>query len=148
MKKFLLSLFLLSFLSTLIAQELIPELFGEWHGKGKIIVTWCNQKTLDFDIKISEDGTVTGKIGDAEIYDAKAEHRSAIMEALGNHEFIINGKLKGKIVEKENIERDGFKFMFDYKDEQLKGGFHSSGSKFGGKEKMVLTVVDIVLRKK
>ena len=138
---------LLLFASIIFAQNFEKTLVGKWHGKGKIIVTWCERDSLNFDINIAKDGKVTGKIGDAEIKNAVLEKRSPVMEALGNGEYIIRGELEGAIVKDEKISREGFTLMFDYENGKLAGGFHTTGSKFGGKEKMVLTVSGVKLEK-
>jgi hypothetical protein len=148
MKKLFFFLFFTAFFTSISAQSVNQDLIGEWVGKGDIIVTWCELDSLSFDIKIAKDNSVSGKIGDAEIYDAKLEKRSAIMEALGNGEYIIEGKLKGAIVKDEKISRESFLIMFNLENGVIKGGMHTSGSKFGGKEKMVLTVSPLILKKK
>ena len=147
MKKifFLLSALLLA--NFLSAQKIDSELSGNWQGKGKIIVSWAKNKTLDFNIVIGENGKVTGKIGDAEIGEARLEKRSSLMKALGNGDYIISGKLKGALVENGKIEREGFILMFSLSEGKITGEFHSSGSKFGGKDEMVMTVTDVILQK-
>ncbi len=47
------------------------RLVGHWAGKGQIIVQWCAQDSLSFDLTIHPDGLVTGKIGDASITQGK-----------------------------------------------------------------------------
>jgi hypothetical protein len=148
MKKLIFILSFLSFFLTSKAQPINKQLIGKWEGKGKIIVTWCDLDSLKYSLLIHEDNSITGKIGDAIVYNAVVEKRSPIMTALGNGEYIIEGKLKGNIIEDEKIFRDGFIFMFSLKENKLVGGFHSSGWKIGGKEKMKLTVTDISLKKK
>lgn len=147
MKKIIFIALLLFTFFSLRAQNIDDKITGNWSGKGKIIVTWCKQDSLSFDIKIESDGKVFGKIGDAEITDGKIEKRSAIMKALGNGDYIITGKLNGKLAAKENIERDSFILMFSKEGNFLRGGFHTSGSKFGGKDEMVLTVSPLELKK-
>ena len=149
MKKVLyfLSFFLLLTPST-FSQTINAELIGKWEGKGDIIVTWCNLDSLSFKLTIDSTGTVKGMIGDARIAEgAKVEKRSTVMKLLGNGEYIIKGKLVGYLVEKEKIARKGFTLMFSLKNGEINGGMHSTGWKFGGKDKMVLTVSPLHLKK-
>ena len=44
---------------------------GTWKGEGKIIVTWCEQKQLPFELQIDMDGNVSGKIGNSHIRHGK-----------------------------------------------------------------------------
>jgi hypothetical protein len=72
----------------------------------------------------------------------------AILRMLGNSRYIIDLELSGPLVEEEQITRSGGKLLLDFENDAFSGGFHSSGSKFGGKEKMVMTVVDLKLKKR
>ena len=53
-------------LSILNAGEIPDSLMaGQWIGQSMIIVTWCEQEYLDIDLKIDENGQVSGVVGDA-----------------------------------------------------------------------------------
>ena len=118
----------------------IKELNGHFIGDAKIIVNWCNLDSLAFDISIDSLGNVTGKIGDAKIIQGKVKTNS-----FGSTKYIIEAELDGFIIEKEGIKRKSIKIPFDYVGKKLIGGFGTSGSKFGGKEKMILSGTDLVL---
>ncbi len=142
MKKYFLLFFIMFLFVILFAND---NIYKNWIGKGKIIVSWCEQEYLHFNITINKDNIVEGTIGDAEIINAKVSKRNFIMRLFGNGKYIIKGDLKGDIVKKEQIQRKSFQFMFSMKNGKIDGGMHTSGSKVGGKEKMKLTVTDIIL---
>ncbi len=140
-----LCLILLSFPS--FSQDFPHEIYGNWKGNGRIVVNWTEARYLNYDININEDNSVTGNVGDAEIINGIMEPRSTIMKWLGNGDYIISGKLKSDILRSEKVVRQSFNFMFILQNNKLLGGMHTSGSMFGGKEKMVLTIFEIILNK-
>ena len=117
----------------------IEDFIGTWKGEGKIIVTWCEQKQLAIELQIDSDGNVSGKIGDAHIRHGKIRLNNIIYRWLGNKKYIINTKLLNYLIKKEKIKRDSIRIFLDFKKPFLTGGFHTSGSKFGGKEKMIVS---------
>lgn len=129
-------------------QHTTQTLTGEWQGEGRIIVTWSQQKTLSFDLSIDEKGSVTGQIGDAVVRDARLTRRSWLMRKLGNGEYLIRGRLDGELIAAEKIRRDSFWLMLSQSDNRLTGGLNSSGWKWGGREKMILTVTEIILHRR
>ena len=117
--------------------ELPPSgMTGNWQGKGKIIVSWCEQDSLSFYLTITSDGKVSGKIGDAVIKNGQLKKNSLILRWLGNSEYIIEADLEGSIVKTENITRESIKLIVDFEDNCIVGDFRTSGGKFGGKDKM------------
>lgn len=120
---------------------------GTWKGEGTIIVTWCAQKQMPFELNIDEHGTVSGTIGDATIQYGTMELNNILYRWLGNREYIIDAELSGYLIEKENIKRDSIRIFLDFEKPFLSGGFHSSGSTFGGKEEMVLSGSSVKLVK-
>jgi hypothetical protein len=123
------------------------ELIGTWKGEGRIIVAWCQQKHFSFELQIGANGIVSGKIGDAQIRNGRMKRNNFLFRWLGNAEFIIDATLSSYIIEKENIWRESIRIFLDYEMPFLTGGFHTSGSKFGGKEKMILSGTGIKLTK-
>ncbi len=123
------------------------KLAGRWQGAGKIIVTWCQQDSLPVTLTIRPDGKVSGTIGDATIREGEIKPNSWFLRLLGNPDYVIYCKLEGALIAREQIRREAIKLLVDYKAGKLVGGFHSSGLKFGGKEKMMLSGSDLVLRK-
>ena len=133
------SVFMLFILSCVSVQP-TNEVVGHYEGNAKIIVDWCNLDSLAFDLTIDDLGNVTGNIGDAIIIQGKIKANT-----YGSTKFIIDAKLEGSIIEKEEIKRESIKIPFDLIDGNIVGGFGTSGSKFGGKEKMILSGSDLVL---
>ena len=126
-----------------------PGMAGRWEANGKIIVTWCKQKDLPLSLNIADDGTVTGKIGDAELVEGKLKrNRGSIGKRLKiKTDFIITGKLKGDIVKSEGIGRTGVDIPLNFDGKKFSGGLHTTGRKFGGKTAMKLSAGDIVLKR-
>ena len=120
---------------------------GTWKGEGKIIVTWCEQKQLLFELHIDVDGNVSGLIGDAHIRHGKIKLNNIIYRWLGNKKYIINAELSNYLIKKEKIIRESIRIFLDFKKPFFTGGFHTSGSKFGGKEKMILSGISVNLVK-
>jgi hypothetical protein len=119
--------------------------FGSWRGEGEIIVAWCEQKQLSFELQIDANGIVSGKVGNAQIRSGRLRRNNFLFRWLGNAEFIIDAKLSNHIIEKENIQRESIRIFLDYRKPFFTGGFHTSGSKFGGNEKMMLSGIGIRL---
>ncbi|MCK4261743.1 hypothetical protein KAX00_01410 [bacterium] len=132
------------------AEGVSYEVAGTWEGKALIIVSWCSQKELDVLVKINPDGAVTGKVGDAKLSDGLFKRNRGWLGRKLNikSDYIIVGKLEGAIVQKEGIIRKGVKMPINIKDGKLVGGLHTSGSKFGGKERMILTAFDMSLSRR
>ena len=125
----------------------IEDFIGVWKGEGRIIVAWCKQKQLSFELQINMNGNVSGKIGNAQIRHGKIRLNNIIYRWLGNHKFIIDAKLANYLVEKEKIKRESIRVFLDFENPFLVGGFHTSGSKFGGKEKMIFSGTGLKLVK-
>ncbi len=128
-------------------QAVGAELTGHWVGEGRIIVTWCEQKRLPYDLTIDAAGNVTGRIGDATLKNARLSRRTALMKELGNRTWLICGKLDGAIVASEEISREKLWLMFDPKGGHLEGSMNTSGPHIGGKGTMYMTVTGIVLNR-
>ena len=148
-KKTMFMLLFFHLLSILNAGEIPdPLMAGQWMGQSKIIVSWCEQEYLDFDLNIDENGRVSGIAGDAIIVEGKIKNNSWILRLLGNTDYILDAKLDGPIIKTENIHRERIKLLLDFNGESFKGEFRSSSSKFGGKENMQMAGVKLLLTKK
>ncbi len=120
---------------------------GIWKGEGRIIVAWCEQKQLSFELQIDMNGDVSGKIGNAQIRHGRIRLNNIIYRWLGNRKYIIDAKLTNYLVEKEKIKRESIRIFLDYEKPFWVGGFHTSGSKFGGKEEMIVSGTGLKLVK-
>lgn len=115
---------------------------GHFSGKADIIVSWCKTKSLFFDINIDESGFVNGKIGDAKITKGKLKTNS-----FSSEKYIIEADLNGFLLENEKIKRKLIKIPFNFSNGKIKGGFATNGSKFGGKDKMIMSGTNLILLK-
>ena len=123
------------------------DFIGTWKGEGRIIVAWCEQKQLSFEFQIDINGNVLGKIGDAQILNGKIRLNNIVYRWLGNRKYIIDAKLTNYLIKKEKIRRESIRVFLDFENPFFVGGFHTSGSKFGGKEKMILSGTNVKLVK-
>lgn len=130
-----------------VGEPVRKEFVGSWRGEGRIIVTWSRQKQLSFVLQIDSHGNVRGNIGNARIHGGKIRLNNLFYRLLGNRNYIIDAKLTDYIVESEKITRESIRIFLDYENNFLVGGFHTSGSKRGGKEKMILSGTGIKLIK-
>ncbi len=69
------------------------------------------------------------------------------MRMLGNGTYWIKGELGGDLVAAEGIRREKILLFPEFVVGAIEGSLNTSGSKFGGKEKMYMTVTDIVLNR-
>ncbi|NOX38849.1 MAG: hypothetical protein GXO78_15060 [Calditrichaeota bacterium] len=123
------------------------ELAGHWQGKGEIIVSWCQQDSLPFDLYIQADGTVSGRIGDAVIRDGALRWNRWWLRLLGNPDYVIHVHLEGPLVKDEGIVRKELNVLIDHSNDVLTGGFHSSGKKWGGRGRMKLSGSGVMLHR-
>ena len=118
------------------------ELKGHFSGKAEIIVSWCKLDSLAFDLFIDDSDIVSGSVGDAKIIKGKVKKNT-----FGSTKYIIEAELDGYIVKKENIKRKSIKIPFNYIENELIGGFGTSGTKFGEKDKMIMSGMNMILMK-
>lgn len=122
---------------------------GQWEGSTHVIVAWCKQKELAVSLHVSADGSVTGKVGDAELTNAQIKRKRHWFgqERHGRTTHIIKGDLKGPIVAAEGISRQEVFIHVSIEEASLSGSLATSGSKFGGKDSMILTTTSLRLVK-
>ncbi|MHC4638052.1 MAG: Clp protease N-terminal domain-containing protein, partial [Planctomycetota bacterium] len=125
------------------------EYIGHWKGQAKIIVNWTKQKNLPIDIEIHSDGTVEGKVGDAELVNGRLVKKSWVYTKVFQHEnpYRIEGDLQGEIIKSENIQRDSVLISLRVEDGKIDGGLSTSGTKTGNKKNMKLSAMDVSLIK-
>jgi hypothetical protein len=128
-------------------QVVTPNMVGHWEGNGRIIVTWCRQTSLPVTLNVAANGTVTGKIGDANLANGHLKRNRGWVGRKLNFktDYIITGNLTGPIVAAENIVRSGVKMPLNFSSGNFNGGIHTSGFKFGGKERMILSATFLKL---
>lgn len=136
-------------LSLAISAQVDPAFAGRWHGSAEIVVTWTTQRMLEVDIVIDTAGRVTGVVGDARIIDGHMlPNRGALARWFGwRSDYIITGTLEGAIIAAEGVVRSGVRIPFNVVADRLEGGVHTTGSKTGGQENMMLSARGLVLRR-
>jgi hypothetical protein len=124
-----------------------PAFVGTWNGSAEIVVNWTQQRTLPVEVTIAADGTVTGKVGDAEIVDGRfRRNRGPIGRALHlGTDTIITGRLRGAVIASEDIARDSFTMPLNWRDGAFAGGVHAGRNKVGGRETMMLSATHMRL---
>jgi hypothetical protein len=129
------------------SNEFAPATVGHWEGTARIIVTWAKQTQLHVTLKIEADGKVTGRVGDANLTNARLKkNRGWIGQNLKvKTDYIVVGELKGPIVAAEGISRSRIKISLNLSAGALAGGIHTSGAKFGGKDQMILSASNLRL---
>jgi len=141
--RFTAALTLLLATSTSLATDTVvtPAMVRHWEGNARIIVSWCKQTNLPISLGIHSDGSVTGIIGDAVLSQGRLQrNRGWLGRKLHlKTDYIIIGDLAGSIVAAEGITRSGVKMPLNFSGGTFVGGLHTSGSKFGGKDRMILS---------
>jgi len=104
---------------------------GRWEGKAQIAANWCKQRQLTVVVDIHPDGSVTGKVGDATLANARlAANRGWLGRALRLFsDYLIQGDLDGPLVAADKITRAGVSIPLDVDGDSFVGAVHSSGSK-------------------
>jgi hypothetical protein len=128
----------------------MPEMVGRWDGNAKIVVSWCQQRVLPVSITLHANGSVTGRVGDAELTNGRfARNRGWLGRKLDvATDYIVKGDLKGAVVAAEEISRGGVTMPLNFADGGFTGGVHTTGSKFGGKDSMILSASTLKLVKR
>jgi len=119
--------------STIYAEDdpIAKPFAGHWEGSAQIAANWCKQRQLAVAIDIHPDGSVTGKIGDATLANARfSSNRGWLGRALNLFsDYIVRGDLNGPIVAADRITRAGVTIPLDVDGDSFVGAVHSSGSK-------------------
>ena len=126
-----------------------PKTVGHWKGNARVVVIWSQQTNLCITLNIREDATVTGKVGDALLINGRLKkNRGWISQNLKvKTDYIVVGDLQGAIVAAEGITRARVKIPLNLSGETLIGGLHTCGSKFGGKDQMILSAAGLRLNR-
>jgi hypothetical protein len=138
--------------SVLCAAESVVKtsMVGHWDGSARIIVSWCTQQMLPVALDLHADGTVTGKVGDADLTNGRFSRNRGWLGRKLNFatDYIVRGDLNGAVVAAEGISRAGVSIPLNFRDGRFTGGLHTTGSKFGGKETMILSASALKLSRK
>lgn len=118
------------------------SMVGHWGGTAEVAVNWCNVKELAVSLTISQDGTVTGKVGDAalkegHIYPNPGKPPTGFTLQT---KFVVEANLDGPLVAAEGIKRDTICIPVEVnKGGQLVGALLTSGKDYGGKDEKIFS---------
>lgn len=144
-------LFALATLASLPASAQRPDtaLVGEWNGVAHITSDWCLQRELAVRVRIHDDGTVQGQVGDATLRGARIRsNRTRIARAMGlGTDWVIEGHLSGPIILHEAVVRELVRLPLNWTGSTLDGELATSGSYEPMRDDMVLLASGLVLRR-
>jgi hypothetical protein len=137
--------------ATVAAVDRVPDarLVGTWEGDAAIVVSWTTQRQLHVRLAVAPDGRVTGEVGDARLVDGRLRRNRGRLGRLLHvkTDYIVRGALTGAVIAAEGVTRDAVSIPFNRAGESLLGAVHTSGSKVGGKGRMLLTAGRLELRR-
>ena len=102
---------------------------GHWTGSGRIVVNWTTSPTLRFDLTITPDGAVTGRIGDAKIATGRIIENSSTSRLLSHAQYQIAVSLDGPVLANDSISRKRFTLQVSSRDGLLTGFGTTDGNK-------------------
>ena len=123
---------------------------GSWTGTADVFVSWTRQRVLPVALDIHTDGTVEGHVGDARLTDGRLRsNRGSFGRALHvKTDWIITGQLAGPLIAAESVYRERVTLPLNWSGTEFSGSVQSSGSMFGGKDRMALAAGHLVLRRR
>ncbi len=122
-------------------------MIGTWGGDGQVVVNWTEQPSIRVRLIILPDGSVSGQIGDARLVNARiSTNRGGVGRFLHiKTDYIVSGRLVGPVIAAEHIQRDAVNLPLNWNDGAFTGSLHTSGSAFGGADRMVFTAFRLYL---
>jgi hypothetical protein len=129
------------------SENLPAAMTGDWNGTARIIVVWCQQTNLPVSLAIKGSGVVGGTVGDATLKDARLKKNRGWLGRKLNlkTDYVIVGRLAGPIIAREDISRSRVSMPLNFAGGRFVGGVHTSGTKWGGKERMILSASHLIL---
>lgn len=127
-----------------------PPGVGHWDGSAQVAVTWCAQRELPVSLHIRPDGSVTGRVGDAELTKGRIapKWRWFQRDDPRRATHLVRGNLLGPLVAAEGIKRRGVFVHVRFNGDQASGSLTTSGTKVGGKDSMFLMATPLALTRK
>lgn len=124
-----------------------PAMIGTWSGDAQIEVNWTDQRSIHVQLDIRADGNVSGQVGDARLKNGRmARNRGVLGRFLRiKTDYIVSGELHGSIIASEHIQRDAVKMPLNWDGNAFSGGLHTTGSAFGGADRMALSAFHLRL---
>jgi uncharacterized protein (DUF2147 family) len=111
--------------------EATPEfasLAGAWKGQGEILANWTTPKNLTVNIRIEQDGKVTGTIGNAEITSGRLSVNRGITRVFIHSDYTITASLGGPLLEADGIVRRDYNLRLSLQGANLLGFGASDGN--------------------
>lgn len=135
--------------SLTVTQTAAAGLEGHWRGDAHVVVAWAKAKTISIDLEIRRDASATGQVGDAQLRNARVVEGQDFTQRLLNigPRYIVVGQLEGDLIKQQQIHRSGVNIIIDRASGTLEGGIHTTGLWFGGKDSMVLSACNMVLKR-
>jgi hypothetical protein len=146
----------LALLAAHLPQQLLSQsratrdsMTGVWCGSANVVVSWTAQKKLGVRLVLPSSGEITGNVGDARLSGGRLEaNRGSVGRMLNiKTDYIVVGKLEGPIIAAEGITRRTVKMPLNWTGSEFRGGIHTDGWQFGGKDHMILSASELVLRR-
>lgn len=129
------------------AQRPDSAMVGSWIGRGQITVPWTVQRELVVRIRIRDDGSVSGAIGDARLLDAHLVAESRLARVLHQaRQFVIEGRLPEPVIRAEALQRDRVRLSLDWTRGTLTGALQTSGSYASSSADGMLTATVLLSR--
>lgn len=127
----------------------VPDagMIGTWSGDGQIVVNWTDQPSIRLRLIILPDGSVSGRVGDANLTSGRiTTNRGPVGRFLHiKTDYIVSGRLLGPVIAAEHIRREAVKLPLNWNGSAFTGSLHTSGSAFGGADRMVFTALHLRL---
>lgn len=127
----------------------VPErdMIGTWAGYAQIVVKWTDQPSIHVLLVILAGGAVSGEVGNARIAHGRiTANRGPVGRFLHiKTDYIVSGELEGPVIAAEHVLRDGVKLPLNWDGTAFTGSVHTTGSMFGGADRMVFTAMHLQL---
>ncbi len=123
---------------------------GQWDGSARVAVTWCSQRELPVSLLIRPDGSVTGRVGDAELTKGRIapKRRWFQRDDPRRATHLVRAHLLGPLVAAEGIARREVFVHVRFEGDRAAGSLATSGTKIGGKDSMSLMATPLALTRK
>ena len=103
------------------------SLAGAWKGQGEILANWTTTNNLTVNIRIEQDGKVTGTIGDAEIISGRLSVKG-ITRVFIHSDYTIAASLRGPLLKADGIVRKDYNLHLSVEGANLLGFGASDGN--------------------
>ncbi len=122
-------------------------MIGTWSGDGQIVVNWTDQPSIRVRLVILANGSVSGRVGDADLTNGRiTTNRGQVGRFLHiKTDYIVSGQLVGPVIAAEHIQRDAVKLPLNWNRSAFTGSLHTSGSAYGGADRMMFTAFHLYL---